>query len=115
MLPFFIIPAPLNRTLEKGEPLHFEVLTDDKCKAIQDSKERLVSPPILTLLKKEGHYKSDTDMCDRQVGSTLLQDHGNQEFLKMTVGCWSRALTKQERHYTNTVYKCLAIVCAVLL
>ena len=110
---FARIATPLNRKLEKGQPFNFEVLTDPEYAAFEELKRRLVSPPILALPKRDGQYKLDTDACDTQVGSTLLQDQGGGDF--HPVGYWSRALTKQEREYTTTEKECLAIVWSILL
>ena len=110
---FARIATPLNRKLEKGQPFNFETLTDAEYAAFEELKRRLVSPPILALPKRDGQYKLDTDACDTQVGSTLLQDQGGGEF--HPVGYWSRALTKQERDYTTTEKECLAIVWSILL
>lgn len=51
--------APCSRKLKKREPSHF-ILDDQECKAVNELKNYLVSPPFLMLLRANGQYTIDT-------------------------------------------------------
>lgn len=67
------IAVQLNRTLRKDQPAHFEKLAEDESLAIQTPQQKLITPAVLSLLRSEGIYGFDTDACDHQAGSVLLQ------------------------------------------
>lgn len=110
---FVRIATPLNRKLEKGQPFNFETLTDAEYVTFEELKRWMVSPPILALPEREIHYKPDTDACETQVGSTLLQYQREGYFYPVVYK--SRALTKQELGYTTTEKERLTIVWFILL
>lgn len=76
-------------------------------------KEKLVSPPLLTLPKQQGISNFGTDACDRQVGCVLLekQDDGKDQPIRY----WSRACKATEKYLDTTHRECHAVVWTVLL
>lgn len=71
---FARIAALLNRKSEKGPTFHFGKLNETKIEALETLQYRLLSPPILALLRPNGRYTLDTDVCDKQAECVLLQE-----------------------------------------
>lgn len=69
---FARLAAPLNKNLEKGEPLQFE-LDDRMGKAVDVFKEKLINTPALALPRKNRQYTLVTDHFCTQLGCVLLQ------------------------------------------
>ena len=110
---FSRIAAPLNKKLKKGEPQHFDHLTDEELSAMKDLQDKLITPPVLALPRPNGRITIDTDACAYQVGCVLLQEQEDQTV--KPIGYWSRSLTDAERRYDTTQRECLAVVWAILL
>ena len=110
---FAKIAAPLNDKLRKGEPARFHTLNQAESDAFAELKERLTSPPVLALPRRDGHLTLDTDACARQLGCVLLQTQ--PDGTDRPLGYWSRSLSSAERNYDTTERECLAVVWSVLL
>lgn len=72
---FAKISAQLHKKLKKRLPIKF-VWDKQARQAVNDLKNRLINPPVLSLLRLKGHYTVDID-ANIQVGCVLLQE---QEF-----------------------------------
>ena len=81
--------------------------------AFETLKDKLVNPPILTLPKANRPLILDTDACDHQLGSVLLQQQENLQTW-LSLGFWSRTLSSPEKNYDTKNKECLAVVWAVL-
>lgn len=57
-------------------------------------------------------YIIDTDVCEYQLGFTLLQEE--EDDVKHTIRYWSQSLNKAEKNYSTTKRECLAVVWATL-
>lgn len=69
---FAKLASPLSKKVMKGEPLQIS-FNEEEMKAVLILKEMLITPPVLTLPKPKGQYAIDTDACDTQFESVLLQ------------------------------------------
>ena len=108
---FARIANPLNRKLHNGQPVSFEILTDEEYDAFEELKGKLISPPILALPRPGYKYTIDTDACDTQVGYCLLQEQPDGTLLP--IGYWIRTLNKPEGNYSTSEKECLAIVWSI--
>lgn len=87
-------------------------MTDEEFDAFTELKKKLISPPLLALPRLSYKYIIDTDVCEYQVGFTLLQEQPNCD--KHPVGHWSRCLTTAEKNYSATEKECLTVVWGIL-
>lgn len=84
----------LNAKLQKDKPKIFGPFNNEELKPKNLLKESLKAPPILTLTSFTGHIILDTDACDVQVESVLLQaQHDNTT---RSNGHWSRSYTSAD-------------------
>lgn len=75
--------------------------------------DKLVMPPVLAPPKSNGKYANDADVCNRQVGSALLQEQKNK--VLVPVRYWLRSLCDTEGCYDTTHKGCLGAVWSVLM
>lgn len=68
------ISAPLNQKFRKGEPTSFNTLIEDDQRPMKEIQKRLITPPVLALLRTNGKYTVDTDEFYRQIGCVLFQE-----------------------------------------
>jgi RNase H-like domain found in reverse transcriptase/Reverse transcriptase (RNA-dependent DNA polymerase) len=105
------LAAPLNVYLTKGKPSVLGILSDPALAAFNSLRQKLLSPPVLALPRREGKLWLDTDASAAHLGRCLLQE---QPFgPALSLGYWSRSLSAAERNYSTTEKECLAIVWAV--
>lgn len=88
-------------------------LEEDALLTLDTLKDKLISPPVLSLPKHNGNYTLEADRCDKQVECVFLQ-HQDDGKIHRPIGHWSQTLTKQERTLYTTNRECLAVVCAIL-
>ena len=100
-----------DMTRKDADP-DFENPTERQPQAFEALKERMVSQPILALLRYGQLYMIDTDGSSYQLGCTLLQEHEEANDWR-SVGYWSYLLSDSERNYSATEGECFAVVCAV--
>jgi RNase H-like domain found in reverse transcriptase len=108
---FSTLAAPLNTLLCKGMPPQLGPNQQDGFVAFNTLRDRLFSPPILTLPRAKGQMWLDTDASDGQLGCCLLQLQPDGKPLPL--GYWSRTLNSAEKNYSATEKECLAIVWAI--
>jgi Reverse transcriptase (RNA-dependent DNA polymerase)/RNase H-like domain found in reverse transcriptase len=105
---FASLVAPLNVYLTKGKPPVLGILSDPAVAAFNSLRQKLLSPPVLALPRREGKLWLDTDASAAQLGCCLLQEQPFGPALPL--GYWSRSLSAAERNYSTTEKECLAIV-----
>lgn len=110
---FARIAAPLTKKLRKDNPDKWERLKEDETEAFNKFKDFLAKPPVLALPRLGQTYTVDSDACDKQVRSVLLQEQ--EDVNEHPLGYLSRTLIPAERNYDTTQRKCLEIVWAILL
>jgi RNase H-like domain found in reverse transcriptase/Reverse transcriptase (RNA-dependent DNA polymerase) len=108
---FSTIATPLNVMLCKGMPPQLGPLPPAAFAAFTKLRDRLLSPPVLSLPRTEVRLCLDTNASDGQLGCFLLQDQPDGK--QLPLGFWSRTLNSAERNYSTTEKECLAIVWAV--
>lgn len=109
---FLLCYALLNQKLHEGQRQTIDELTDDEItdlgtQTVKFAKNGFVSPRLL------GNYKVDTDECDKQIGSYILQMQWDGT--NWPIGYRSRLLKDAKRAYETSRHECLAVVWAVLL
>ena len=75
--------------------------------AFDQLKDKLSSPPILSIPTKEGHFFLDTDASNFAIGAALLQEQDDQ---LVTIGYSSFTLSTQQRKYCTTRRELLAVI-----
>ena len=110
---FSKIARPLTLLTRKDAKPDWANPNADETNAFETLKQRLVSPPILSLPRPDAPYVVDTDASAYQLGCTLLQPSNDNENVLMPVGYWSYALNEAERNYSATERECYAVVWAV--
>lgn len=102
------LAVPLNKMLRKEEHKAFQTLTEAETQSVDALKNALTNPPVLDVPRANGQYTIDTDACDTQAGSVLLQiqDDGSHRL----IGYCSRALSDSERKLATTHTECLAVL-----
>jgi len=103
---------PLNALTRVEIPPDLPPPTDVAIAALEDPRNALLFPPVLSLPKTNRKLVVDVDACADQVGCTLLQEEPGE--LLHPVGYWSRGLTAAEQNYSKTERECLGVVWAVL-
>lgn len=66
--------APITKRLQKNQLYPFNDLTSEELDAQMTLKEKLISPPVLSLPRHEGRFIIYIDACDKRVGCVLLQE-----------------------------------------
>jgi hypothetical protein len=108
---FAAITAPLTSLLGKGTPPRLGTLSAQQINAFNTLRDKLLSPPVLSLPRTTGKLWLDTDASDDQLGTCLLQEQPDGQTLPL--GYWSRTLNPAERNYSTTEKECLAIAWTV--
>jgi RNase H-like domain found in reverse transcriptase/Integrase zinc binding domain len=108
---FAALAAPINIYITKGNQPVLGKLSEAARKAFEALRQKLLSPPVLALPRRDGHLWLDKDAFDDQLGCCLLQEQPSGPALPL--GYWSRTLSAAERNYSTTEKECLAIVWAV--
>jgi RNase H-like domain found in reverse transcriptase len=110
---FAALAAPLNIYLTKGNPPVLGELSEAARQALafEALRQKLLSPRVLGLPRRDGHLWLDTDASDAQLGCCLLQEQPSGPAFPL--GYWSHTLSAAERNYSTTEKECLAIVWAV--
>lgn len=62
------IAAPISRKSRKDQPHVYTKSSEEELEALRTLKEKLMSPPVLALLRSWGTNTVDTDACDRPIG-----------------------------------------------
>jgi RNase H-like domain found in reverse transcriptase len=91
-----------------GEPPVLGELSEAARKAFEALRQKLLSPPVSALTRRDGHLWLDTDASDAQLRSCLLQEQPSGPALPL--GYWSRTLSAAERNNSTTEKECLATV-----
>ena len=100
--------------LRKDAEPDWENLTDEKTKACETLKARLISQPILALPKTGRPYMTATDASVYQLCATLLQQQDEEKPNDwVPIGYWSKTLTDTERNYSTTECECYSVVWSV--
>ena len=108
---FSHIAAPLNALLKKGMPTNLEPFGDSESAAFDSLINAVLSPPVLSLPKRDLSFSVDTDASDYQLGAALFQADESGD--RKPLGFWSRSLAPAERNYSTSEKECLAVVWAV--
>ena len=104
---FADIAAPLHDLTKGGQEFCW---TPSAEKAFNSLKNRLSSPPILSLLNFTIPFILYTDASDLGLGAVLSKCIGSTEHVVFYA---SRSLTSAEKNYSTTEKECLAIVWAI--
>ena len=96
---FATISAPLNALLCKYAPDNFE-LRQNKIDSFNNLRQKLTSPPVLSLPKPDLPYILDSDANDFQAGCVLQQRYPDKSL--HPIGFFSRALNDTEKKYDTT-------------
>ena len=100
--------------LRKDAEPDWENRTAEHTKAFGTPKIRLISPPILALLKAGLPYMVHTDASAYQLGATLLQQQEEDKpNYWRPIGYWSKTLTDTERNYSTTERECYYVIWSV--
>lgn len=97
---FARIKSPLSKILTKTQDEELGPFHEHKLKALDSSKDKLISLPVLTLSEREGQFTLDADTCNHQGGCVLLQKH--EVGKDRPIRGWSRTLTKREKNPNTT-------------
>ena len=108
------VARPLTAMLRKDATPNWDDPTASERSAFEELKERLTSPPVLVLPKRDRPFMIDTDASAYQLGAVLLQqqDEANPSVWS-PVGYWSKTLNDAERNYSATERECFAVVWAI--
>ena len=88
------IARTLNSMLRKDAEPDWENPTEEQRNPFETLKARLISPPILALLKAGRPYMIDTDASAYQLGAMLLQQQDEYKPNDwVTIEYWSKTLT----------------------
>ena len=108
---FSKISRPLSGMLCKDAERDFEKPSEVQLASFEILKEKLVTPPILALLKLGKLYLLKTDSSAYQVGYSVL--HLQDDDSWRPIGLRSKSLNRAERNYCVTERECYAIVCSM--
>lgn len=95
-----------------GEAKLFE-LDEAELAVMEQLKEKLTTPLIVALPKREKRHVIDSDACEKQVGCVLQQEKDGCS--SRPIGYWSQTLNVPKRWYNITHRECLAVVWEILL
>lgn len=70
---FAKISSLLLKRLRKSQARELGLLTEKELSALENFKEKLISPPVLTLPERTRQYTLYTDSCDRHVRCIQLR------------------------------------------
>ena len=80
---------------------------EEQQKAFKELKDKIISQPVLTLLKREGKFRVETDTSGHAIGGVLSQE---QEGKWMPIAFLSRTMQPVERNYEIFDKELLAVV-----
>lgn len=83
---FARISVPLNMKLRNGQPKKFDVLRLEENIELSTLQERLATPTEFSLKKSTGEFTLDTDACDLQVCSVILQEREEDLIYPFNIG-----------------------------
>ena len=108
------IAKRLNAMLKKKTRPTWDDLKRDAIVAFETLKRKLISPPVLSLPKKNHPYMIDTDASAYQLGATLLQqqDPSNPKEW-VPVGYWSKTLNSTGQNYSAKEREWYSVVLSV--
>jgi len=93
----------LNKLKEKKEWM----LTEEHQQAFEELKEKITSQPVLSLLKRKGKFRVETDVSEHAIGRVLSQE---QEGKWKLIAFLSRTMQLAERNYEIYDKELLAII-----
>jgi len=93
----------LNKLKEKKEWM----LTEEHQQAFEELKEKITSQPVLSLLKRKGKFRVETDVSEHAIGGVLSQE---QEGKWKLIAFLSRTIQLAERNYEIYDKELLAII-----
>ena len=99
IIDFATISAPLNALLRKDAPDNFE-LRQNQIDSFNNLRQKLTSPPFLSLPKPGLPYILDKDANDFQVGCVLQKKYSNNSI--HPIGFFSTTLNDTENKYDTT-------------
>ena len=107
---FSHVSGPLNELLKKNSSDSF-TLNETQLESFQNLIGTILSPPALSLPRRDLPYSVDTDASAYGLGCSLFQtDEENQ---RHTIGYWSRSLVPAEKNYSAPERECLGVVWAL--
>ena len=108
---FAKVAKPLSKLVSSSLPKKLCPPTMEEQAVFDQLREKLCSPPILALPRREGKYIIDVDASYDQLGCALLQEQPAGEH--HPVGYFSRGLEPAEQNYTVTEIEGLGVVWAM--
>lgn len=91
--------APLNKKLKNGETKQSS-FDEDKMKAVDVVKVKLITPPVLALPKPNRQHIINTDICGTQPGCVLRQEQEDKGL--KPIDYWSWLICDANRWYYTT-------------
>lgn len=88
--------ATLPNKLSNDSRHTFPNMKEAETNLFRTLKEALVKPPLLELYRSDLTYVLDTDACDKQLGTILMQSCKDKSLLPM--GYYSSTLKEAERN-----------------
>lgn len=110
---FARLEAPLNKRLQKDQPVTFGTLNMEELASLNALKDALIVLPVQALPNPSELIALDTHTCDAEVGCVLLQIQPDDSV--RIVGYWSCALSDADSQYNSTQKECLAIVWSIFI
>jgi RNase H-like domain found in reverse transcriptase/Reverse transcriptase (RNA-dependent DNA polymerase)/Integrase zinc binding domain/Integrase core domain len=107
---FAEVAAPLTKALKKDTPEQVNV-TEEVQTAFATLKQRLTSPPLLSLPTRDSKFVLETDASNVAIGAALLVELADGT--TQPAAFYSRSLTAAERNYSVTEREALAVVWGV--
>ena len=98
---------PLLNLIHKNVPFHWG---DLESQAFEESKQKLISAPVLAHYNPEANLLLRVDASGIGVGGVLLQEQDNNYH---PIGYVSRGLTKAEKNYSISERECLAVIYSI--
>jgi len=108
---FAKVAKPLNKLVSSSLPKKHCPPSMEEQAAFDRLREKLCSPPMLALPRREGKYIIDVDASYDQLGCALLQENPAGEY--HPVGYFNRGLEPAEKNYTVTDIEGLGVVWAM--
>lgn len=90
------IASQLLRRFKEPHANLLETLQEDKFHPLDSPKNKLISPLVLSVQNKTGHYTSDTNACGKQEGLVFLPDQSDGRTARPKEN-WSQTIIIKER------------------